>query len=117
MSSFLVRGFVFLLLAAFFDLHVLFVVFLTVIAFTHASYSFTTWFKWMVSQDFIAMTRFMHPLFLLIARFTDKQHAKLVEYLLAKNRILRSKLPRRIEVAPAERANLVKIGKPLASGL
>jgi putative transposase len=63
------------------------------------------------------MTRFMHPLLLLIARFTDKKLAKLLEYLLAENRILRAKLPKRIEVAPAERAKLVKLGKPLGSKL
>jgi hypothetical protein len=39
------------------------------------------------------MTRFLHSLLLLIARFTDKQLAQLVEYLLAENRCLRSKLP------------------------
>jgi putative transposase len=63
------------------------------------------------------MTRFMHPLLLLIAKFTNKELAKLLEYLLAENRILRSKLPKRIEVAPAERAKLVKLGKPLGSKL
>jgi hypothetical protein len=61
--------------------------------------------------------RFIHPLSLLITRFADKQLAKLVEYLLAENRILQSKLPQRIEVAPAERAKLVKLGKPLGSKL
>jgi hypothetical protein len=63
------------------------------------------------------MTRFVHPLLLLIARFTNKQLAQLIEYLLAENQILRFKLPKRIEVAPAERANLVKLGKPLGSKL
>jgi putative transposase len=63
------------------------------------------------------MTRFVHPLLLLIARFTNKQLAQLIEYLLAENRILRAKLPKRIEVAPAERAKLVKLGKPLGSKL
>jgi putative transposase len=63
------------------------------------------------------MTCFLHPLLLLIARFTDKQLAQLVEYLLAENRCLRSKLPKRIEVTPAERAKLIKLGKPLGSKL
>jgi putative transposase len=63
------------------------------------------------------MTRFMHPLLLLISKFTDKELAKLLEYLLAENRCLRSKLPKRIEVTPAERANLVKLGKPLSTKL
>jgi putative transposase len=57
----------------------------------------------------------MHPLLLLIARFTNKELARVVEYLLCENRILRSKLPRRIGVTPAEQAKLVKLGKPLES--
>jgi putative transposase len=63
------------------------------------------------------MTRFLHPLLLLIAKFTNKELAHLVEYLLTENRCLRSKLPKRIEVTPAERAKLVKLGKPLGSKL
>ena len=63
------------------------------------------------------MTRFVHPLLLLIVRFTNKELAKVIEYLLAENRILRSKLPKRIEVTPAERAKLVKLGKPLGAKL
>jgi hypothetical protein len=47
----------------------------------------------------------------MIARFTNKELARVVEYLLTKNRILRSKLPKRIEVTPAEQAKLVKLGK------
>jgi putative transposase len=53
----------------------------------------------------------------MIAKFTNKELAHLVEYLLAENRCLRSKLPKRIEVAPAERAKLIKLGKPLGSKL
>jgi putative transposase len=63
------------------------------------------------------MTRFVHPLLLLIARFTNKPQAHLIEFLLTENRSLRSKLPKRIEVTPAERAKLVKLGKPLGSKL
>ena len=54
---------------------------------------------------------------LLIARFTNKQQAKLIEYLLVENRSLRAKLPKRIEATPAERAKLVKLGKPFGSKL
>ncbi len=32
------------------------------------------------------MTRFMHPLLILIVRFTNKELAKVIEYLLAENR-------------------------------
>jgi putative transposase len=63
------------------------------------------------------MTRFVHPLLLLIVRFTNKELAQTIEYLLAQNRILRSKLPKQIEVTPAERAKLVKLGKPLGAKL
>jgi putative transposase len=63
------------------------------------------------------MTRFVHPLLLLIARYTDKKLAQLVEYLLTENRCMRSKLPKRIEVTPVERAKLIKLGKPLGSKL
>jgi hypothetical protein len=54
---------------------------------------------------FFTMTRFVHPLLLLIAKFTNKELAQVVEDLLAENRCLRSKLPKRIEVMPAERAS------------
>jgi hypothetical protein len=59
----------------------------------------------------------MQPLLLLIARFTNKAQAQVIEFLLTENRSLRSKLPKRIEVTPAERAKLVKLGKPLGSKL
>jgi putative transposase len=39
----------------------------------------------------------------------------MVEYLKTENRILRNKLPKRIEVTPAEGAKLVKLGKRLGS--
>ncbi len=41
---------------------------------------------YMVTKDlgiFITMTRFVHPLLLLIAKFTNKELARVVEYLLA----------------------------------
>jgi len=63
------------------------------------------------------MKRFLHPLLLLLARATEKELVKTVEYLKAENRILRNKLPRRIEVTPAERAKLLKLGSRLGSRL
>jgi putative transposase len=63
------------------------------------------------------MKRFLHPLLLLLARATEKELVQTVEYLKTENRILRRKLPRRIEVTPAERAKLIKIGTRLGSKL
>jgi putative transposase len=59
------------------------------------------------------MTKLVHPLLLLIARATEKELVKMIEYLKTENKILRSKLPKRIEVTPAERAKLVKLGERL----
>jgi putative transposase len=61
------------------------------------------------------MKRFVHPLLLLLARATDKDLVQLVKYLKTENRILRNKLPKRIEVTPAERAKLLKLGVRLGS--
>ncbi len=63
------------------------------------------------------MMRLIHPLLLLIARATEKELVLMVEYLKAENRILRKKLPRRIEVTPAERARLLKLGVRLGSAI
>ena len=52
---------------------------------------------------------------MLIARTTEKELVKMVEYLKTENRILRNKLPKRIEVTPAERYKLVKLGSRLGS--
>jgi putative transposase len=42
---------------------------------------------------------------------------RMIEFLKAENRILRSKLSKRVDVAPAERAKLVKLGKWIGPGL
>jgi len=39
------------------------------------------------------MPKLIHPLLMLIARATEKELVRYVEYLKAENRILRSKLP------------------------
>ena len=59
------------------------------------------------------MNKIFHPLLMLIAKATEKELVKMVEYLKTENRILRNKLPKRIEVTPAERDKLVKVGKRL----
>ena len=61
------------------------------------------------------MTRLMHPLLLLLARATENELVLYIEYLKAENRMLRSKLPKRICVTPAERAKLMKLGLRLGS--
>jgi putative transposase len=63
------------------------------------------------------MKRFLHPLLLLLARASEKELVQTVEYLKAENRILRRKLPRQIEVTPAERLKLIKLGVRLGSKL
>ena len=63
------------------------------------------------------MKRFVHPLLLLLARATQKELVQMVEYLKAENRMLRSRLPKRIEATPAERAKLLKLGVRLGSKL
>jgi putative transposase len=63
------------------------------------------------------MKRFIHPLLLLVARATEKDLVQMVEYLKVENRILRNKLPKRIEVTPAERAKLIQLGVRLGSAI
>lgn len=63
------------------------------------------------------MKRLVHPLLMLIARATEKDLVLYLEYLKAENRILRSKLPKRIDVLPAERARLIKLGVRLGSAI
>jgi putative transposase len=59
------------------------------------------------------MNKIFHPLLMLIAKATEKELVKMVEYLKTENHILRNKLPKRIDVTPAERDKLVKVGKRL----
>ena len=54
-------------------------------------------------------TKLLHPLLMLIAQATEKELVQYIEYLKAENRILRNKLPKRINVTPAERAKLIKL--------
>jgi putative transposase len=57
-----------------------------------------------------AVARFCHPLLHLIARATHDELARQVHYLKVENEILRSRLPRRITVTPAERMRLLRLG-------
>lgn len=63
------------------------------------------------------LLRLLQPLFLLLTQPTDKELARMVEYLKEENRLLRSRLPKRIELTPRERLRLVKLGKKLGSKL
>ncbi|MAD81044.1 MAG: hypothetical protein CMJ50_09420 [Planctomycetaceae bacterium] len=66
--------------------------------------------RYQLLVDSTPMTRFLHPILLLVARATESELGRYVEYLKAENRILRDKLPKRISVTPAERDRLVKQG-------
>ena len=66
-----------------------------------------------MTYGYIRMARFFHPLIMVLARATESELTRYVEYLKAENRILRDKLPKRVVCTPAERQRLVKLGKPL----
>ena len=52
------------------------------------------------------MKRYDHPPpVLLIAKATEKEATKYIEYLKAENKILRSKLPKRVEVRSGRKTN------------
>jgi putative transposase len=63
------------------------------------------------------MFRVLEPLLLLIAKATDREMARVVEYLKEENRILRDKLPKRITVTLREKQRLLKFGKKLGNAL
>jgi hypothetical protein len=63
------------------------------------------------------MNKRFHPLLVMIAKATSTELQQYIDYLKAENQILRSKLPRRVDVTPAEREKLVKVGKPLGGQL
>jgi putative transposase len=61
------------------------------------------------------MAKLLHPLLMVLARATDRELARMVDYLKAENEILRARLPKRIVTTPAERARLVRVSKPLGT--
>jgi putative transposase len=63
------------------------------------------------------MLRLFRPLFLLLSHATDRQMARMVEYLKAENRLLRDRLPKRLRVTVQERRRLVKLGRSLGSAM
>jgi hypothetical protein len=62
-------------------------------------------------------TRFINPLLLLLVSASRGHLAKQIQYLKAENEVLRARLPEHIRTTPAERAKLLKFGKPLGSAI
>lgn len=54
------------------------------------------------------MPRILDRLWILLATATDRELARMVEYLKEENRILRSKLPERVSVTAHEKQTLVR---------
>ena len=63
------------------------------------------------------LSRFFHPLIMMLASMSRSELARNVQYLKAENEILRSKLPKRITVTPSERQRLLKFGKAVGSAI
>ena len=59
------------------------------------------------------MRGWIQSFLLMLSTASDKELARMVEYLQEENRILRSKLLQRITVTPQERRRLVRLGKKL----
>jgi len=62
-------------------------------------------------------TRFINPLLLLLVTASRAHLAKQIQYLKAENEVLRARLPEHIRTSPAERAKLLKFGKPLGASI
>ncbi len=62
-------------------------------------------------------SRFINPLLLLLVTASRGHLAKQIQYLKAENEVLRARLPEHIRTTPAERAKLLKFGKPLGSAI
>src|SRR5215207_7675849 len=63
------------------------------------------------------MTPIFRSLLLVIAGATQRELARQIRYLKVENQILRSKLPARVTITPAERQRLVKFGAKLGKAL
>jgi len=63
------------------------------------------------------MAKLFQPLLLLLARVTDPELARMVQYLKVESEILRSRLPKCALVTPKERQRLLRFGKPLGSAI
>jgi putative transposase len=63
------------------------------------------------------MIKLYQSFLFLLASATDRELARHIQYLTAENRILRSKLPRRLALTERERQRLIKFGRPLGAAL
>jgi putative transposase len=63
------------------------------------------------------MKAIVQSLLFLLANATDRELARQLQFLKVENEILRSKLPKRIHVSPAERNRLLKFGKNLGKAI
>jgi putative transposase len=59
----------------------------------------------------------LQPLLLYLAATTDRELARMIEFLKEENRILRGKLPGRITVTHKERQRLIKFGRGLGTAI
>ncbi len=57
------------------------------------------------------------PLLLLVAKSTESELAKQVEYLKAENQMLRKHLPKRVRLSSDEKKLLVKLGQAIGTGI
>ncbi len=63
------------------------------------------------------MTFVLHPLLVMLASLTHQELARQVVFLREENRVLRSRLPKRIAVTPCERSRLLTLGRDLGTQL
>lgn len=63
------------------------------------------------------MKHYLQNFLLMLAGATDKELAKQVQYLKEENRILRDRLPKRIQVTPQERSRLLKFGREVGTAI
>jgi len=63
------------------------------------------------------MKAILQPFLLLLAKTTDHELARQLQFLRVENEMLRRRLPRRISVTAGERRLLIKFGKPLGKAL
>lgn len=68
-------------------------------------------------KDYTKMHAIFHPLLSLIAHATESQLAEYVEYLKTENRILRSRLGKRINPTEAEKTKLMRAARPVGSAI
>src|SRR6266550_2457788 len=71
----------------------------------------------LTNRDVSGMKWLFQPLLLLVARSTESELAKQVEYLKAENLMLRKRLPKRVRLTSDEKKLLVKLGQAIGTGI